>query len=116
MTYAYKYQRVHLGATETLNVNHQPLRIEFSKPGHNTLIIDNVEITPGVPTIIRGELVKTIFVDRHIQGAIQTVGLEGSLAPRQLSGTIEVKKSIVGTISEQGLEGTIETKTITGEI
>jgi hypothetical protein len=94
----------------------EPFTLTISKPGFQDLTIPNITITPGVPTIIRGELVKTIFVDRHIQGAIQTVGLEGSLAPRQLSGTIQVNKTIDGTISEQGLEGAIETKTIKGEI
>jgi len=90
-----------------------PFTITITKEGKQTYA-DTVEILDK----IKWEIVLTLptYVDRHIQGAIQTVGLEGSLAPRQLSGTIEVKKSIAGKISEQGLQGDIETKTITGEI
>ena len=70
-----------------------PFKAVVTKEGLQQLEIPGITITEGTKTIIRGSLTLPTYVDRHIQGAIQKKSLEGSIAPRQITGTIQVKKA-----------------------
>lgn len=103
------------------DTNYQPLKVVVTKQGYDDLVISDINIAAGQPTIIRGELVETeppIYIDRNIQGNISQPQLEGEIkAEELLYGTIEKEIELSGEIMELvEIEGNVETIELKGTI
>ena len=111
IVYFYTWREVAAGVTTAESSNHlSPFKIVVSKPGYQDLEIPGVTVTPGLPTVIRGQLVPEIppvYVDRDIQGSVAIQDIQGSVAIQEIQGSVEVEDP-QGVVQEINITGVIK--------
>jgi len=94
---------------------YQPFLIKIEKDGYQTLEISNITITPGQPTIIRGEMVEDIppvYIDRSISGTLETLSLKGNIdINNEITGSVESSELSV-IVSDDNITGVVEVQEI----
>lgn len=72
-------------------VYYQPFKLVASKDGYDDLIISDIYVTAGQPTIIRGELVETeppIYYQQELNGQIISDTISGDILTNNISGDV----------------------------
>lgn len=94
---------------------YQPFKLVVSKEGYDDLVIENIEVTPGQPTIIRGNMVLTeppIYVDSNMNSEINTENIQSKIEEESITGDISIE-SINSNINENNINTTISNDDIT---
>ncbi len=103
--------------TDTINI-YQPFKVVISKNGYDDLVINNLEVTPGQATTLRGELVPLtppIYYNQQLEGTINTDSVQSSILSNTVTGTVN-NSIISGTIVHNQVQGTISSASLAGDI
>jgi hypothetical protein len=99
---------------------YEPLKILVEKEGYDTLEISDITITQGVSTVIRAALLPVtppIYIDRRIQGSIAPKQITGTASVKRLTGVVRRSVSISGTVRPLiSITGHITKQEIEGEV
>lgn len=85
-------ETVNGAVTADIDTTYEPFTITITKEGYQDLTISDITVTPGEPTIIRGELVEVeppIYYQQNLKGSISCPTLKGVIKTPTIKGTIK---------------------------